>query len=67
MVCHQGKFTSRQIMPQCLCCPFHSKTFFFNDVASLFSWEQFTADMAIVVITTYIGIVRRMIFTPLSC
>lgn len=66
MICHQGKFTAWQIMPQCFCCPFHSKTFFFNDAASLFSWEQFTADIAIVVITTYIYIVHGMIFTSLS-
>lgn len=66
MICLQGKFITRQIMPQCFCCPFHSKTFFFNDVASLFSWEQFTADIAIVVITTYIYIVHGMIFTSFS-
>lgn len=66
MICHQGKFTAQQIMPQCFCCPFRSKTFFFNDAASLFSWEQFTADIAIVVITTYIYIVHGMIFASLS-
>lgn len=67
MICHQGEFINQKIMPQCFYCPFQSKAFFLNDAVSLFSWEQFTADIIMVIITTYIYIEHRSYYISASC